>query len=78
MGRRKRLDGPPTFGALPVGACFAFSLTAKAPTRQKVDPRRTISLPGGKRPMVVSDIDITVAPMACSTSLGRARQRRRR
>ena len=75
MKRRRRLDGLPTFGMLPVGACFAFSASAKAPTRQKVDRRRTIALPAGKRPMVVEDVDITVSPMACSTGLGRARRR---
>jgi hypothetical protein len=67
----------PAFGDLPVGACFAFDVGAKHATRRKVDARSTIVLPDGKRPLRVDDIDTPVSAMACPTSFGRRKRRKK-
>ena len=60
-----------TFEYLPVGACFAFDPETPRATRRKIDKRHTIVIPGGKRPLTVSDVDVPVRAMACPTSFGR-------
>ena len=65
------------FEDLPVGACFAFNPDAPRATRRKIDERRTIVLPGGKRPLRVDDVDIAVSAMACPVGFGRRRKRRK-
>lgn len=63
------------FEDLPVGACFAFEASAKQATRRKVDERRTIIIPGGKRPLIMDDLETRVRAMACPVSFGRRRRR---
>lgn len=77
MAKRRRYLGrgvsgalTTTFERLSVGQCFAYSPTAKAPTRKKVDRSRALMVPGGKRPLRVEDVDVSVNPLECS-SLGR-------
>jgi hypothetical protein len=65
-----------TFEDLPVGACFAFEVASPVATRRKVDTHRTVIIPGGKRPLVVHEIDTPVVTKACPTSFGRRRKRR--
>ncbi len=59
-----------TFERLSAGQCFAYSSTAKAPTRKKVDSRHAVTVPGGKRPRRVEDVDVSVNPLECG-GLGR-------
>ena len=66
-----------TFEELPVGTCFAFDPSSKHATRRKVDERRTITIPGGKRPMLIDDIEMRVHLKTCPVSFGRRRKRRR-
>jgi hypothetical protein len=66
----------PTFEDLPVGACFAFDAGAKRATRRKVDVRHTVTIPGGKRPMPVHDVEVPVTPTTCPASFGWRRRRR--
>jgi hypothetical protein len=64
------------FEDLPVGACFAFAPDAKQATRRKVDERHTVVIPGGKRPLIIDDVETRVHAMACPVSFGRRRRRR--
>jgi acetone carboxylase gamma subunit len=68
---------PVTFERLPVGACFAFDAGTKQATRRKVDARHTLTIPGGKRPLIVDDVDVRVHTKACPVSFGRRRKRRK-
>ena len=65
-----------TFEDLPIGACFAFETSTKVATRRKVDERHTLTIPGGKRPLVMHEIDTPVVSKSCPTSFGRRRHRR--
>jgi len=65
-----------SFDDLPVGACFAFEAGTKHATRRKVDARHTIPIPGGKRPLIMDDLDTIVHARACPVSFGRRKRRR--
>jgi len=65
-----------TFEELPVGACFAFDPSSKHATRRKVDERRTMVIPGGKRPFLVDDVETRVHLKNCPVSFGRRKRRR--
>jgi hypothetical protein len=67
-----------TFEDLPVGACFAFEAATKHATRRKFDERHTITIPGGKRPLIMHDLDTLVVSKSCPTSFGRRRRRNKR
>jgi len=56
-----------TFNELPVGACFAFSPTARRATGKKTGTRSALLLPGG-RPTVVRMPNLPVRVMACRLS----------
>lgn len=66
------------FEELPVGACFAFEASTKQATRCKVGERHTVTIPGGKRPLRVDDIEMHVHAKACPVSFGRRRRRQRK
>jgi hypothetical protein len=66
-----------TFEDLSVGECFAFDASSRQATRRKVDARHTLTIPGGKRPLIVDDIDVRVHTKACPVSFGRRRKRRK-
>lgn len=63
------------FADLPVGACFAFEAATKQATRRKVDESHTVTIPGGRRPMRVDDVETHVFVKACPVSFGRRRRR---
>ncbi len=66
------------FADLPVGTCFAFSSQAVQATRRKVDARRVLVVPRGKRPLVVEDVEVAVHPKPCAMpGVGRRRRRRK-
>jgi hypothetical protein len=65
------------FEELPVGSCFAFDASTKQATRRKVDERHTITIPGGKRPLRVDDVEMRVHTKACPVSFGRRRRRKK-
>jgi hypothetical protein len=64
------------FEDLPVGSCFAYEADTRQATRRKVDERRTIVIPGGKRPFHVDDVETRVHLKPCPVSFGRRRRRK--
>jgi len=66
------------FEELPVGNCFAFDPSSKQATRRKIGERQTITIPGGKRPMRVENVEALVTTRACPTSFGRAKRKTKR
>lgn len=65
-----------TFEDLPIGACFAHEAATPVATRRKVDTHHVVIIPGGKRPLVVHDLETPVVSKSCPTSFGRRKRRR--
>lgn len=66
------------FEELPVGSCFAFDPNSKQATRRKVGERQTVTIPGGKRPMRIENVEALVTTRACPTGFGRTKRKAKR